>query len=532
MEEVLTRNRSFKFWEWVVFILLMGMCIPFILVYSDSVAITVVRRVDEYEIVTNVRNMISWIFSGQINMAASRTSALGYGPTYWGVCTLILMPVYALFQEPGLIIGFRLLTVGLTVSSFILLAWILKSIGTSRLVTMVIVLVGFLAPVHIEYTTFVHPESMYIFLLMLSLVFIVKDAEGYSKGFAWSVLFFVLAVAMKLNAVFFGLFHLVYLAFNREKITVRNIFLWLGGGLCLYLLLHLPLFLKPVMLQRHLSFLSGMRTTVKLGPHLEETPGINLTPFSRQYVNLAVFSLILAGSIAYLFLGNVRKRWSLQRVLTLGSLLVMSIYFYFQNIYIRFGHIHYSFVMLFVFPLLAAAAFSTIKALVTRKKYQLSAVLIGLIIFLGLSLPNMIRSLDYLYHVQGNPIHQHRARVIRLIGEFINDYEGPVEHVGICQNVTVPHRHGKRVNQTRFRHFSDDYVSIFDLMIFWKHDRFHKYYVEDFARWKDTRKTYRKIESGEKMRSNDGLIFSFEKILDDEELIIYRRIVHEAPNHD
>ncbi len=446
---------------------------------------------------------------------------MGYGPPYWIIAIIITYPFYLLSNEAGVIISLRLCSLVCAIGSFILVLAILKTITIDNILPIIIITWCFFMPVNITYSTIIHPDTIYAFFLVLSLYLLVKDDNKISNLVNYSVVSFVIALSIKVQALIFSLVYIMYLLFNYQKLDRGSMFRLIGIGFSSLIILNLPLILIPSMLQSYMSFLSFMRTIVKEGWFRTDTPGISFAMFSINYVNIYSFLIIMTGSLVFLWRDFDKKRKNNTYLISL--FLIIMTYFLFQTIYIRTSHIHYSLIVIYLLPILIVYFIDNIKKISgdIGLKYYLSCIV--LIMLMTLNYNNICYSLQYLSNPAGSQHTIERYDAMNKLTVFINSYDDKLILVGVAHDLAVPYKNGIIIPFERFFSLSETEVLKYNLMIFWKLDSYYPYYTNRVKRWEDTHDIYLKIINGSEF-SIGSKSFYYQKVKEDGDFEIYKKI--------
>ena len=234
------------------------------------------------------------IFNPQPNFAAAVQNILGtwewwYGYPYLPISASVLIIPRLIFGEQfathiplniGLMRQFvSVFPMVLAIMLAVYLVTRFKSVLTSVSMFLFLLLVPGIVKINIH---FWHPDSIVLFLVLLTIYFLQKDDLGFGRYFYLAALTCGLATGIKLFGLFFVLAIAGYLVAGLllKKLTLKKSIL-AGAGFILVMILTIvitsPSLMAPYITQAALSVWKGQQNKILLGPSLVDPEGLYIT---------------------------------------------------------------------------------------------------------------------------------------------------------------------------------------------------------------------------------------------------------------
>lgn len=194
---------------------------------------------DEYIFMEKIISLRDSICNLNVNDVISFGTPYGYGYIYWLLMALIGIP-FSFLNYSNLVLLYRLLGI---LFKAIALYCLYKGISykTSKLQGILAIVLILSMPAFWFYGKVISPEFIILGLISLSMLFLIKDDLQFKKQYYISVLFFSLAIGMKIILLPLGIIYPIYLLIKRNDKTIKNFILTPLIILPLYLVFNITL---------------------------------------------------------------------------------------------------------------------------------------------------------------------------------------------------------------------------------------------------------------------------------------------------
>lgn len=199
---------------------------------ADSWIQTVAVDLDDHHFLNNLRLMFDQLMDFRIKGFFYSAYAWGYGTLYWLTAFLVGLPWMLLNNQFLLILSERLLSFLPSLGSiYILWSLLSRELRINKAVIFFAAMVVFLKDIFIFHHSLIHPEGLYIFLIIAAFYCLYRDRGNFSLFYIISAVLFGLALSTKLMALPAGIIFIIYLWHYRQQVHLRNIFYGIGAGL-------------------------------------------------------------------------------------------------------------------------------------------------------------------------------------------------------------------------------------------------------------------------------------------------------------
>ncbi len=489
----------------ILFSIFVIIIFPYLFSYSDSLAFSVAKySVDEFEFGWNLIRIAHGKFFGLY--------AFGYGSSYWLLSTFVALPSIILNSEQGIVVSLRLLSLGFSMASFLIIAKIFQKRGYGFWSGSIFIIICFFSKVNIDLSTQIHPETIYSFFLVLAFYFLYEDSNQFGKFYYYSLIFFSIALSIKPLSTLFCISYVIYFIKNFRSINSKLI-------LKSSLILGIPLFIQNIfllkleLLKYYINKIIYQSQILRKG-YLNISTSFGLEEFSINYIN--IFSLILILGLFIVLSIFIFYKKDRNFIYDLICFSIISVYTLFCLFYARTPG-HYGITTIFFFPLLISTLYQQLRYKIIRTIFLITFILLN------------ISNISNVYYVIKNPTGSNRSIQISQALIYIDNYIykkydklNKVKYIGISHDLALNIDKNKPIEFTRLWSLNEITLSKCDLLIFWKDDSYYKkIFVNKLKNFENTFELYNKISFGMQINYKNKCYY-FEKIVDDERFEIYQ----------
>lgn len=363
----------------LVLILYVGASLCALFFYGSDVVTTMLRsNSDEFHFLDNIRIMFDELSNFRVKGFLYNCYSFGYGIAYWVLLFLATLPGFLLDNQRLIVFGGRALSLIFSFGTFLLIYFLLKRKLHANLRVITLVLMPSLLNLQLFYfQSVVHPESVYIFFIFLTISFLDKDNGQFSKNFYGAGCAWVLAVSTKALALFSAPLWIIYFLYHRPKFqTVVKLFCMGAASFCI---VNLPL-LFPLIRIRFVNWLIGMGGRAS-GESLLFSIKRGFSVLHGNYFN---FYVLIGASLVVIFFRMMQKTGSvfLRNTCLKAIFATVFIVYLLLLIYCSCGTAtgHYGLPMLYALPVVLAVIYQNIEFFMPRLSRLLQGIVTVIII--------------------------------------------------------------------------------------------------------------------------------------------------------
>ena len=182
---------------------------------NTSLTYLSIHQIDEWAFFGSLNKMYIGFTDIDIRQYFSH-GFLSYGHIFWAINFLVALPAFLLEEFELVIFTSRMISALFAILSLFII-YKLSTKYSGKAVALLVSLLGLTFPGFWLNGTWIHPDWMMIFFLLLSIYFLDKDRFTYSKYFNYAIIAYAVAVATKVQAISMLPIMIFYIMLFRAK---------------------------------------------------------------------------------------------------------------------------------------------------------------------------------------------------------------------------------------------------------------------------------------------------------------------------